>query len=1295
MHRRRMSVWLTKNSSVRSARGWGRLLMWLGALCVLVHPLWADVNGRFLGTVSDPSGAAVPRAKVSLRNPETGLVRETVTDEAGSYEFLAVPVGDDYIIEVEATGFRKAAQSGLRLLVNQPFRAHFELQVGDVVQTLNVVGAPVQVETTNTQLGDVIEDRKMTGLPLNGRSCLDLLGLQAGVVPINNTNGAQPVQPVSGDLPGGQLSVNGQRENANAFMVNGASVEETGYNGAAIVPVLDSIQEFRLLTNSFDPEFGHFSGAVVNVITKAGTNELHGTGFEFLRNDKLDARNFFDRNLIDPATGNELPGTARGVLQRNQFGWAAGGPLIKNRLFFFSDYQGTRESHGISSGNALVPTLLERGGNFSDVGVTGFKALTGIVRGDNNPAEGAMPSVLSARLGYTVTSGEPYWVPGCTTLANAQAGMCVFPNQVIPQSAFSPAAVKTLALIPTPVGATNGQPFFSTSAQKRRVRDDKWGLRFDLNSKRIGDWSFYYHFDDALVVNPFGASATPLGTFVNIPGFASQNPSRAQNFTMSNTKVFGPTTVNEVRLSYVRVAYPGQFPIGGLGKVSQFGFMEGGLGLIPANPKIEGVPQISLGQLGTNFGSAITDGTFQNNFQVQDGLSKIVRAHTFKFGGTFTYHQWNRRGGPLPNGAFVFLGSETGNDFADFLLGAPDIFIQSSRQFLDARAKSGAAYVQDSYRVRSNFTVNYGVRWEFSQPWYDTQNKIQAFVPGQQSTIFPDSPLGWLFPGDKGVPRTLAPTRYNNFAPRLGLAYSPAPSNEFLRKILGGPGKTSLRAAVGIFYTTIDTTSGNFETGDAPFGFYYVSPSLVYFDLPYKSRTSGADPGQRFPFIPPPLGGGPISFAPFLPIALSPAFEGNIALPYAEDFNLTVQRELGQSTILTVGYVGTRGHSLFSMIEFNAGNAAKCLAIRQLFINANRLGSACGPFGEDTVYTINNQAFYGTRPYSVTSGRHLNIGELDFGDNPYESTLANSNYNALQVTLDKRVGAVRFLGAYTWSKSLDNSSGFVELINPYNPKLSKSLSGFDLTHNFVFSYSYDLPFARWHASHGGAVYKLISGWQVNGITRFTTGVPVTLQESDDRSLCGCDGQGLGSLNLPNWTGQPIQFSNPRTSGLQYFSTNQFFPMTLGVPGNANLFDVPEFDVLKNNALTFGGDYDRNDKTFWKGTHPRGLRWAFLNWEFPGLLNAVHVDGKINDNSVPDKGWTVELAFPWKGMKYLAQGRSLPPKDRDVWRIFFGRFELLRPGGVELSPHPAWVWSPHRVYDTHVPECFPYIHISNY
>lgn len=1096
------------------------------SLLVLGSSLHADVTGSIFGTVTDPSGATLPNASVTLKNPDTGLERKVQTDTTGRYEFLSVPIGERYSVQVEAPGFRTSVQTGFKLLVNQTYRADFKLVVGAVAQTVEVSTNSTQVDTSSTQLGDVIESKKMTGLPLNGRSYIDLLGLQAGVIPISS-DASQHDRHVSGNGDSGQVSVNGQRETSNSFMVNGGDVEESVENGASIVPTLDSIEEFRLLTNSFNAEYGRFSGAIVNVITKSGTNQIHGSVYEFLRNEKLDARNYFDLE--------------RGAFKRNQFGGTIGLPVVKDKLFFFGDYQGTREVRGVSTGLINVPSLLERGGDFSDLATTQFQQFTDsdgnptVVRGDNSPTNFA--ATLTQRLGYAVTPGEPYWFDGCT--ANTQ---CVFPGAsgpFVPQAAWSPVAVKTLQFIPTPNGNSDGTPNFSSTAEKLNLRDEKFALKVDLNTAHLGNWSGYYHFDDANFLSPF-----PALDFSNSPGFSATTLSRAQQIQLSNTALLNTTTVNEVRINYTRFAFLKNKPVSGLGKITDFGYVEGGLGVIPTNPKYEGVATTTLSSTGVRFGlpDGIT-GQYNNTYQITDNFSKVVGKHTLKFGGDIRYIQVNERNTYTPNGWFDFVGGETGNDFADFLLGAPDLFNQTSLQLLDSRTKYFGIYGQDTYKVRSDLTINYGLRWDTSQPFYDTKDRIQTFVPGVQSKTYPDSPTGFVFPGDPGVPRTLAPTQYDRFAPRVGVAYSPGATAGLLAKIFGGPGKTSIRVGGGLYYTAIEDVTLFNQVGDAPFGLFWISPVPVYQDEPYKNRSDPPSPqGNRFPFTIPAAGATGI-WAKYLPIAFAPTYKTTNKLPYAEHFNLTIQREIAKTAVFSIGYVGSRGHHLLSTVESNAGNPAKCLQIRAALGPAD----GCGPFGADSIYDLGGGDFaFGTRPFSVTSGRELDkstgTGSLDFQNNAWEETSANSSYNALQTSLEKKVGDLRLLAAYTWSKSIDNSSGFFDAIDPVNPGLSRALSIFDISHNFVISYGYDLPFFR---SGHGATGKLLGGWTISGITRFTTGFPITLKENDDNSLRGCCND-----DVPNYNGQPIHFLDPRQPGHLFFDPSPFSQETLGTLGNA-------------------------------------------------------------------------------------------------------------------------------------------------
>jgi len=978
----------------------------------------------------------------------------------------------------------------------------------------------------------------MTTLPLNGRSYIDLLGLQAGVAPTSSDKVyTYNSLNVSGNLSQGWLSVNGNRETSNGFMINGGDVNDGLLGGTTIVPNLDSIQEFRVITNSFDAEYGRFSGSLINVVTKSGTNRLHGSTFEFLRNDVFDSHSF-----LEPT---------KSELKQNQFGGTLGGRIIKNRLFFFVDYQGTRQVSGANT-FVQVPSSLERGGDFSDVGLTGLGQLTGVVEGSNTPGSDSLNQVLSSRLGYTVNPGEPYWFSGtdtnghtCATLSDAQAGYCVFPNQMVPQSAWGPVAKATLSLIPNSNLDEAGHPIFDTSSYKGTLRDDKFGWRIDLNNQHSGNWSVYYHFDDSSVASPYSNSA-------NLPGFGIVNAVRGQQVNLSNVYSFSSSMVNEARINFMRHAGYVAEPTGGFGKLTDFGFQQGGQGMIPIVPKVEGVPDFSFGQLGMSFGlNSYDTGNFNNTYQGTENLSKLLGRHTLKFGADFRYFQINIRVGCNPNGSMGFPGTQTGNDFADYLIGVlePYSFLQCNPPALDTRGKFMSAYAQDSFKVKPNFTLNYGLRYEFSPPWFDTQGRIEQIVWGQQSSIYPDAPTGWLFPGDPGVPNTLAPPRYDNFAPRLGFAYSPGFNDGIAAKIFGGPGKTSIRAAFGMFYTAIEDLTVNYEIGVPPFAVYFINPTATYLEEPYQTINGTPNPTNPFPYNFPKRGSTGFWRA-LLPISDDQVYEKSNVLPYAEDFNFNIQRQIGNSATLMVAYVGNRGHHLLAQQYLNPGNQALCLQVRQILGPAN----GCGPYGEDQIYDLGNgQYVNGTRPHSVTSGRYLADGVLDFTNVGGLATLGNSSYDGLQVTLDKRVGAMRLLAAYSWSKALGNSSFLTDGINPYAPKLDKSLLGFDVRHNFVVSYIYDLPFAKLTSSKTGPAYKFLNGWEVAGITRFTTGQPVTIGLGGaygDYSLIGSGS--IPGVDEPDYDGTHIQFFNPRATSIHsYFSTTQFSPPPMGGFGTAN------------------------------------------------------------------------------------------------------------------------------------------------
>ena len=1087
----------------------------------------ADVTASVIGIVSDPHGQVLPKAAVTLTNPITGYQRSASTDANGSYEFLSVPAGDGYTVEASAPGFTKSAQQNITLTVNQRFRADFALNLGHVTEQVTVAADSVQVDTSTNQIGDLITDEKMTSLPLNGRSYTDLMGLQPGVVPITSSV-AFTDRPVSGELNAGGVSVNGSQESGNSFLVNGGDVNEPKNNGASLIPTLDSIQEFRILTNTFDAEYGRFAGSIVNVITKSGTNQFHGSAYEFLRNEDLNGKNFFAQNQVNVATGLPIPNTARGIFKRNQFGYAFGGPLVKNRLFFFTDYQGTREIRG-QTGLAFVPSTTETTGNFSDGATTGYGTLTGVVQGDNISSGHTMPDVLTTRLGYTVTSGEPYWFSGCASTAN-----CVFPGQVIPKSAWDPAAVGTLKFIPAPTGLKGGTPYFSTTSLNNQLTDDKIGEHVNWSDRRTGDWSFYFNYDNTSTVSPYAGG--------NVPGFSGSVPQQVYQGNVSNTHVFSASMVNEVRLNYTRSTIFQTHPTGGLGTLSSFGFSTGPLGLISSVPSVEGVPSINIGgAYGVSMGAvAYAINQVNDEYQLVDVFSKVIGLHSLKIGGEARQIQVNEYNISTPNGSFSFNGTETGNGFADFLLGAPNGFTQQSYSTFFTKANYGGVFVQDSYRIRPNLTINAGLRWDIIQPFYEIENRLNAIDWGVQSTQYPGSPLGWIFPGDDGLPNTISKTPRDNLSPRVGLNWSPSASQGLLEDILGAPGKTSIRAGSGIYYTALEDQPAFYTIGDAPFGLYYQSPTQVYFSTPYEDRRHDNDPGQRFPFTPP-TPGSPINWAKYLPIGGSPGVALGNMTPYVIQFNLNIQRELPGASILSAGYVGTVGHHLLAQLESNPGIASTCLAVAA----ALPAGQGCGPYGEDQIYALpNGTNVNGTRPHSVTSGDFLSQGILNFTSNPYNITMVNSAYHGFEVSLSKHIGFAQFLAAYTWSKSIDDGSGDTDGINPFNPRRSRSLSAFDMPQNFVISYGFTLPKLQ---GSNALIRQSIGGWELTGITRFTTGLPITISENQDQSLVGS-----GGIDTPDWNGKQIAKFNPRSSSARtYFNASQFSLEALGTFGSAN------------------------------------------------------------------------------------------------------------------------------------------------
>lgn len=1064
---------------------------------------FAQVGGSLSGTVKDPGGGVVPGVTVTATNTVLGTMFNAVTDGQGLYSLPKLPVGK-YDVTLQIDGFKAQKRTGVQIDADTALQINVTLEIGEQSEIVTVSVNAVRVDTVSTELGEVVPFQTMTTLSLNGRSYTDLLSIQPGVIPTTTIQSNSvimagvtgPVSP-SGELNPGLVSVSGQRETANGFYVNGSDVQERMNGGTGVVPDLDSIEEFRLLTNNFDPEYGNYNGGIVNVVTKSGSDRFHGNAFEFWRNTRLDARNYFSPE--------------RAEFTQNQPGGTFGGPLKRRTIFFFGDYQATRTTQGIETGNISVPSLLNRTGNFSDIA----DSLDGSVNGSN------WANTLTQRLGYTVNAGEPYYTAACRTTAQ-----CVFPGAVVPQRAWSTPAQKLLPFVPSPNGETNT---LSTGAFAQTVRDDKGSFRLDANTRRLGLLTGYYFLDDYRLDNPYPGQQGGA----NVPGFDALTLGRAELWSFGSAKTFGQNTVNDFHASLTHNHNEVGLPHGGSGvSLASQGFVTGPgtPGIVVLAPQFEGIENLVFNTF--TMGVTIT-GVNQtgDTLHLADSVSRASGAHTVKFGGQYQFQQVRLEPNATFNGTFTFAGTETGSDFADFLLGIPSNYIQSSGGVFYLRNQYGGVFLQDSWRARSNVTINYGVRWDIMAPWYEKDNQIQTIVPGQQSAVYPGAPKGLVFPGDAGISRGLSPTRWGNISPRGGIAYAP---NE----------KTSLRASYGLFYTAFQGLSAGIMYGVPPYGYNYLSPAPPIFETPFITAADGTNNGQRFPQQFPAFGAtpaGPITnldWSQFLPVNADPFFGADNKTPYSANFMLSAQRELAPDMVATISYVGTRGHNMLVIQQANPGDPALCLSVSRPEQVAPGSGT-CGPFAENGLFTRTDGTV-------INSTRTL-LGS-NYGTVTKQTSIGYSRYNGLELHVRSTKGAASLLAGYTLSKSVDVASNLGEQVNPFDVALSEAPSAYDMRHNFVVSYSYELPLADWFRTNNHRT----TGWSLSGTTRFSSGFPVTLYNPTDTSLLGTFGNGVNNnlVDTPNYTpGCDLRIHHDPAKG-PAFNIDCFSLPTLGQLGNA-------------------------------------------------------------------------------------------------------------------------------------------------
>jgi outer membrane receptor protein involved in Fe transport len=1290
---------------------WARVCTAVLGCLLLASAASAQTTGTIRGSVRDPSGAVVPGAAVVATLTGTDTTRGVVTDKDGEFEIPELAVGT-YSVSVDSQGFKHYVAKDVAVTIGHVAVVAIALQVGGKTDTVTVEANAAQVETTSTQIGAVMTDTAVRELPLSSRNTYQLLQLQPGV---QSQVGADLF--FGSDNPGA-VSVNGGRGRSNNYMVNGGDGNDIFVNAPAIQPSPDAIEEFRVITNTFDAEYGRNSGSVVNVVTKSGTNAVHGDFYEFIRNQALNDRGYFDPFLLD--------------YKQNQFGGTLGGPIKKDKTFIFGSYEGNRLVQGLSTGSVFVPTGPEAAGDFS-----AGQPFTGTLT-DANFAQ-----ILQGRTGCAtaLTPG------GRTALAAAVGGIAqpystVFANNMIPKPCFDPTALAVYQQYVAGFGT--GAPGTGQLAlgPDRRERGDQFTIRFDHKINSAQQFSAYYYFNDDRRTDPFSTFQLeqPGGL---LPGFPALFATRVQQWNLSHTWTIGSGSVNEFRFNYFREGQKSlDHPLNTLDSVQDSCVlipasncftdpMNPSAGITTNLPGHVGLPYIEvLGgfTIGNNFEGELPQ--VGNTFQWTDNFTKIMGKHTVKFGGDVRRQRFDQFLFFDTSGQYTFLttpGSPSSNDvgfananglpnsYPDFFLGAPSSYTQGSAQGENIRNTALYLFAQDSYKLKPNLTLNYGLRWELNTPYFDVGNRLQTFRPGQATTQYPCFisgananalgfaqggdcgeasannavfPLGLVFPGDAGVPRGLTSTYYKAFAPRIGLAWSPGYTEGWLGKLFGGPGKSSIRAGYGIFYNPIEQLVLEQFSAEPPFGgSTFLSNTL--FNLPFEFQSGGNAPNpfsgviNQTPQTPCAVDGGPgagtgpngcVDWSTFRPLLLFGEFAPHLKSQYSEQYNLTIERQVSKDMVFRLAYVGTQAHHLLASHDLNAGNIQTCLGIAAIAANdptgnsvlsapGGTPGATCGPLGSDSEYFIpagavipqgasnlppepfkvpsincsglvlpyngapggnpscvpagpvggNGIILVGTRPFASPNCQPLSgsamtgcpLDGVDLFSNIFaEDTIANSNYNALQISLDKSYShGLLFQASYTFSKGIDQGASFENELNPVNFNATRGLSLLDAKHRFVFSPVWELPVPQYSGFKG----KALDGWGVSAIVLYQTGFPIRTQTQDDLELESSFF--FEDANTPQATG-PV--STHRTVVAVPGSLNQVFAIsgTINDPNPGTFGNLP-------HALCCGPALSNTDLVISKKT-PINERWnTEFRAEFYNAWNHTQFnnpDGNFSDST---------------------------------------------------------------------------------
>ncbi len=1089
---------------------WHRLAVAVSLIAALGTAYAADVNGHIKGTVTDPSNAVVAGVHITATNVATGVKYNTVSGSDGVYLLEALPIGT-YSITATAPGFKTYTATGIVLTIDQEYEANIHLTVGSTNEVVQVNAAAVEVDTTDMQLSNVINSEQMEELPLIGRT---FTGLELTL----------PGVQMSSDRFAGAYSVSGAQTQQSEYLINGADTNDIALNTLAIAPNLDAIDQFNLIDGPLNAEYDRNSGGIVSASIKSGSNHIHGDAFEFYRDTFLNTANFFFHNV---ATG--APEVTR--YHQNIPGATVGGPILKDKLFFFFGYQGTREITPQSGGNVDVLSNAERGGNFSvDAGTAGA----------NPGTTGTWGNFTATPIPSTIV------IPGCAGDTWAQ---CAYSNGgVFPTSAFNTVANNLMTkYLPQANNGTYGYTF--NPVEPESINQYIGRIDYSLNPQN----QFYGLF----IINKESDTETIPFTGATVPGFGEVDSEDITQETFDYVHQFSPTLLNDLSAHYTRFNFQAVFPQTPAAPSSL------GFDISPENTSGEGAPAVSVSGQNTvgfelGFSTNGPQPRIDQAIQLDDSVSKVIGRHALKFGYEGERFNVSNPFSAENNGSFNFNNVSStytsGDGALDFLLGVPGTYGQGSGATIQADAFLNYMFGQDTWKLTNAFTLDYGLGYSIDTPLENHQyagEGIACFNNGFNSTLFAGAPTDIAYPGEGGCGNAgYATTRHSELGPRLGFAWSPN-----LGWLSGGDAKKfSVRGGFGIYYDRTEEESSLQTLETPPFGLtssgvldYAASGAPVTgpaFINPYQDINTGTVYANKFPYTFPHKG-ETISAAtwnslePFDISTYGPSFRA----PYAENIQIGVEREFPSNTVVRVSYVGSLAHHNQATYESDyetAAGHAECVS--DPVCQADR----------------NYQSLYYPQNTIGNDGDIASVGTV--------GSFAASNYHSMQAFVQKGVThGLMFQVAYTYAHALDTASSFENAgfgesgtrgFNQFDTALNYGNAAFDVRNHFVFSPLYVIP--KFAGSAYSARNLAISGWEISGIMTLAQGFPydISYAGGTSRSLwCSAGVNFYACPDVPVQVSQ-IQLADPRvrnpvTGNSFWFSngTTAFSPEPIGGFGN--------------------------------------------------------------------------------------------------------------------------------------------------